>query len=91
MTIIDLLTTYAGAAVTHRRDQPELAAVAIALPDGRRLILMERTYRDGVVVITDPTDDELAALQTADLWKLWNSTRTARVTGIGVTAARLFE
>lgn len=84
MTIVDLLTTYAGAAVTHRRDQPELAAVAIAFPDGRRLILMERTYRDGVVVIADPSDDELTTLQTADLWAMWNSSRPARVAGIGV-------
>jgi hypothetical protein len=93
MTLIDLLTTYARAVITHRRDDPEMAAVTLTLPDGRRMILLERTYRSGVVAIQNPTEDDLAVLQTeaSDLSRLWNSGRGEWVGGIGATAERLFE
>jgi hypothetical protein len=91
MTLVDLLAAYAGAATTHRRATPEIEAVALVFPDGRRMILLERTYRGGVGIIRDPTDGELAAMrEAADLWELWNSDRKDNVGGLGVTPARLF-
>jgi hypothetical protein len=62
MTLVDLLAAYAGAATTHRRATPEIEAVALVFPNGRQMILLERTYRDGVAVIVDPTEADLAAM-----------------------------
>jgi len=93
MTIIDLLTTYAGAVVTHRRDDPEMAAAALAFADGRRMILLERTYRIGVDAIQNPTDDDFTVLETptSDLVLLWNSGRAEWIGGNGASPHRLFE
>lgn len=91
MTLVDLLAAYAGAAATHRRATPEIEAVELAFPDGRRVILLERTYRDGVGVIVNPSAEEIATMETADLWDLWNSGRAERLAGIGASGARLFD
>jgi hypothetical protein len=90
MTLPDLLAECAGAVTTHQRATPELETVTLAFPDGRRMILLERTYRDGATVIVDPTEDELAAAKTADLWDLWNSGRGVHLAGVGASGARLF-
>ena len=91
MTIVDLLVEYARAVTVCRRETPELEAVTLAFPDGRQMILLERTYRAGVTVILDPTEADLAAMrEAADLGELWNSDRKDNVGGLGVTPARLF-
>ena len=48
--------------------------VAIVTVGPREHILIERTYRPGVVAIPDATADELAIARSegADLHKLWN-------------------
>lgn len=42
----------------------------------RRALIVERTYRAGVYVLLDPTDDEIAAARK-DGWSAWNSDRAA--------------
>jgi hypothetical protein len=41
----------------------------------RRLIVVERTYREGIVAVIDPTEEEVSILRHGDLWKIWNSDR----------------
>lgn len=85
MSLVEFLTQYCGASLAERRDDDAedlatLVACLIAFPDGRRLILIERTYRDGIHFIPDPSDAEIAVMRSGDLWDLWNSDRS---TGLG--------
>jgi hypothetical protein len=87
MSLVAFLTQYCGASLAERRDDdPEdlatLVACLIALSDGRRLILIERTYRDGVQFIADPSEAEIAVMRSGDLWDLWNSGRSTGLGGI---------
>ena len=82
-TLADLLSNLAGATVLARRNEGTVAAVALAFPTGRRVILCERTYREGTCAILEPTDAELEVLRTGDLWALWNSDRATPVDGVG--------
>lgn len=60
--------------VLHRSD-PTLEVAVVPLPDDRRILAVERTYRPGVCVIVDPTDEEMDVARKGDLWQLWNSDR----------------
>ncbi len=64
--------------VLHRFDST-LAVAVVQLPDDRRAIALERTYRPGVYVILDPTDEEIGTAREGDLWRLWNSERAKDV------------
>ena len=44
--------------------------------------LLERTYREGVVYILDPSEEEIDIVREGDLWKLWNSDRRVLLAGI---------
>jgi hypothetical protein len=75
---IDLLAILAelGAVdfVLHRSD-PTLEVAIVQLPDDHRVLAVERTYRSGVCVIVDPTEEEMVVAREGDLWRLWNSER----------------
>lgn len=75
MTLVELLAAYTGIHIEARRSDPCLQGALLTFADGRRLIVVERTYREGLVVLIDPTAEEAAILQHGDLWKLWNSDR----------------
>ncbi len=81
MTLIELLARYAGASLVERSEDPCLVTALITFPDSRRLILVERTYREGIRVIHEPTDAEVTVLHGDDLWKLWNSDRSEYLGG----------
>ena len=53
-----------------------LAVAIVATPAGRRVLAMERTYRGGIHVLLDPTEEDLETARSGDLWKLWNLART---------------
>jgi hypothetical protein len=36
---------------------------------------IERTYREGLCVILDPTPEDLETARSGNLWDLWNSDR----------------
>ncbi len=64
--------------VLHRFD-PTLAVAVVQLPDDRRVIALERTYRPGAYVILDPTEEEMDVARGGDLWQLWGSERAQDV------------
>jgi hypothetical protein len=81
-SLIELLGELAGVKIERRRHTATLAMALLRRPDGRRLLLLERTYREGVVYILDPSEEELEVAQEGDLWKLWNSDRGVLLGGI---------
>lgn len=75
LSLVDLLTQLAGAELAFRREDDLLAVAVLTLPAGRQMLLIERTYRDGIGVLLDPTPEDLEVARTGDLWQLWNSER----------------
>ena len=43
---------------------------------------MERTYRDGIHVLLNPTEEEVETARSGDLWKLWNAGRTEYLSSV---------
>ena len=54
----------------------------VALPENRTVLALERTYRDGIKMIFDPTEEELEIGRSSDLWRLWNSDRTVMLDSV---------
>ncbi len=75
MTLLELLADRTGIQLEARRDDPCLQAALITFSDGRRLIIVERTYREGLVGLLDPAEEEIATFRKGDLWGIWNSGR----------------
>ncbi len=48
--------------------------VLVQLADGRRLLVVERTYREGSTAIVDPSDEEVTRYRVDPL-TAWNSPR----------------
>jgi hypothetical protein len=82
MTLASILSEMAGGCLAGSRSDSVLAATWMTFPGGRGLVLVERTYRDGLCVIIDPTEADLETLRSGDLWDLWNSERAARLDGL---------
>ncbi len=75
-TLLELLERFAEADVLWKRDEEATMLVAcLAFPNGRRLILLQRTYRQGVAFIADPTEAEIEIGLRGDPWNLWNADR----------------
>ncbi len=81
-SLIELLGELAGVEVEFRRSDETLATAIVRTPDGRRLIFVERTYREGVGFILDPSEAELQIAREGDLSRLWNSERRVLLQGI---------
>ena len=81
-SLIQLLGELAGLEIELRRRETTLATALLKRPDGRRLLLLERTYREGIVYILDPSEEEMEVARERDLWNLWNSDRAILLTGI---------
>ena len=75
ISFLELLAELGGATLTLQRGDPTIAAAVIALPAGRQILAIERTYREGLCVILDPTPEELETARTGNLWDLWSSDR----------------
>ena len=43
--------------------------------DDRRVLALQRTYRDEIHVLLDPTQEEMDTAQSGNLWKVWNTER----------------
>ena len=82
LSVTSLLEREAGIRVTVRRSDVTLAAVVLERRDGSPMILIERTYREGVRCILHPTPQEIAAVRDDDLWDTWNSDRAILLCGI---------
>jgi hypothetical protein len=52
--LVKLLTDYAGVPLETRRDDPCLQGAPLIFESGRRLIVVERTYGEGIVALIDP-------------------------------------
>lgn len=81
-SLIELLRELAALHVELLRSTEAITAALLRRPDGRRLLLLERTYRDGVVYLLDPSDDEIELARHGDLWTLWNSEHGVLLGGI---------
>lgn len=79
--VVELLAQLAGAELSFRREDEEswMAVTILALPSGRQVLFVERTYRDGTGVLLDPTPEELEVARSGDLWSLWNEERTRQL------------
>jgi hypothetical protein len=75
--LIELLALLAGAELSFRReDEDDLyVATVLVFPNGRQVLFVERTYRDGTGVLLDPTSEDLEIARTGNLWSLWNDER----------------
>ncbi len=75
ISFLELLAELGGATLTLQRNDATIAAAVIALPAGRQILAIERTYREGLCIILDPTPEELETAGNGNLWDLWNSDR----------------
>ncbi len=75
MRLLEFLADHAGVKLETRRDDPCLQGALMMFGDGRRVIVVERTYREGIVALIDPTEEEISIFRHGDLWKIWNSDR----------------
>lgn len=82
MTIIEFVRLLdLGAQVVERNtDDPCVQWVLVHLTDGRRVLFVERTYREGSTIIVNPSDEEIAGYRK-DPWTAWNSPRGDDVEG----------
>lgn len=78
ISLVELLARLAGAELSFRReDESDMLAVTVmVLPTGRKVLFVERTYRDGTGVLLDPTTEEIEIARSGNLWSLWNEERT---------------
>jgi hypothetical protein len=79
MTLVELLANLGGVRLSFRRDGATLAAAVLELPGERQVLVIERTYRQGICAIVDPTPEESETARNGDLWQLWNSERAERL------------
>jgi hypothetical protein len=71
-----------GDEVMERHEAEDLVRwVLLRLSDGRRLLLAERTYRDGTRLVVEPSEGERQDARR-DPSAAWNSKRSELVTGI---------
>jgi len=82
MTLIELLAEVAGIEVALRRETPVLSAAVVTAPAGRRVLALERTYREGIVVLLDPSDEEVEEARNGNLWTLWNAKRAQNLSSV---------
>lgn len=77
LTFVDLLLRLGASEVQLRRTDFDamLAVVVVGFGDGRRVLGLERTYRDGLHILFDPTDEEVEIARSGSLRQLWNSDR----------------
>ena len=75
-TLLDLLTQLAGAELSFKRERGHIAVALLILPTGRQLLLAERTYRDGIHVLLDPTPEEVETARRGDLRQVWGLERS---------------
>jgi len=68
------MTILGRASSSRAHRTPCIQWVFVQLADGRRLLVVERTYREGSTAIVDPSDQETARCR-ADPWMAWNSPR----------------
>jgi hypothetical protein len=81
-TLLELLDELGGLDVELRRSDAALAVALVATTRDRKILIVERTYRDGVCCIVDPTSEEIESAGNGDLWKIWNSERAVLMSGV---------
>lgn len=59
-----------------------MKVVGVELRDGRQLILLERSYREGLHYLPNPTAEEMEIAASGDPWSLWNSRRSRFLGGL---------
>lgn len=81
LSLLALLAEMGTPELEERWSEPPLVACLLRDSGGRRLVVIERTYREGIAALPDPTEAEIAAGRAGRLWKLWNSERARPLTG----------
>lgn len=81
-TLLELLDELGGLNVELRRSDAALAVALVAITTDRNILIVERTYREGIRCIVDPTTEEIESAGNGDLWKIWNSERAVLLSGV---------
>jgi len=81
MTLVELLAELGQVSLLVHRNEVTLAVAVFDL-QGRQLLVIERTYREGICVILDPTPEEIETARSGYLWNLWNSDRAKDLAGV---------
>jgi hypothetical protein len=82
------LTQLAGAELSFQRQSNLVVVALLALPGGRQVLLSERTYRDGIRALIDPTQNEIETARHGDLWQIWGSERSLYLSSaVGLTTS----
>jgi hypothetical protein len=82
VSLAELLTQLAGVELSFQREEEDVLVVAfLALPSGRQMLVIQRTYRDGIKLVLDPTPEEVEIARSGDLWRIWNSERGMYLAG----------
>jgi hypothetical protein len=82
MTLFELLAEVASVELILRREDGVLAVAVVATFAGRRVLVLERTYREGIHVLLDPTEEEMETARSGDLWTLWNLDRATYLSSV---------
>jgi hypothetical protein len=81
LSLLELLDRLGGAALAGRWTDGTVTAALIEVGQGRRVLVVERTYREGIKVLLDPSSEELEIARSLRLWDLWNSERARLLYG----------
>ena len=81
-TLIELMNELLGLEVELRRSDGALAAALVATSTDRKILLVERIYREGVGYIVDPNTQEIETARDGNLWDTWNSQRAVLLRGV---------
>ena len=81
ITLLELLHRLGGADIELRRSNATLSAALIRIAGGGRVFVIERTYREGLRVMMNPTPEDVETIRSGDLWSLWNSGRLRWLAG----------
>jgi antitoxin (DNA-binding transcriptional repressor) of toxin-antitoxin stability system len=81
-SLVEVLVDVGGVELVLGRVDGSIAVAVLAMPTGRRVVVSERTYRDGLHVIIDPTREEIETAGSGDLRSLWNSDRAVSLASV---------
>lgn len=81
LSLLELLDRLGGARLAGRWTETTLTAALLEVGHGRRVLVIERTYREGIKVLLDPSAEELETARSLRLCDLWGSERSRLLYG----------
>ena len=81
-SLMELLDEMGGPNVELRRSAGGVSVALVAMTRDLKILIAERTYRDGVCCIVEPTSEEIQSAESGDPWKIWNSERAVPMSSV---------